>query len=96
MDVGGKRVIRRAGAEHDAIDVAALEAGILQRLARGGDREVGGQFPFRRDVALADAGALADPFVGGVDGLGQLVIGHDTGRQIGSGAEDSGTCDHMD
>ena len=28
------------------------------------------------DVAEADAGALDDPFVGGVDGLGQLGIGH--------------------
>ena len=40
-------------------------------------RQVGGLLALARDVALADAGALADPFVGGVDALGQIVIGDD-------------------
>ena len=39
------------------------------------------------DVALPDAGALADPLVGGVDGFGQIVVGHDALRQIAAAAE---------
>ena len=33
--------------------------------------------PSRASMALADAGALDDPRVAGVDDLGQVVVGHD-------------------
>ena len=40
-------------------------------------REIGGGLARRRDVALVDAGALRDPFVGGVDLPCQVGIGED-------------------
>ena len=35
-----------------------------------------------------DAGALPDPFVGGVDDAGQVVVGHDALGQVGTHAAD--------
>ena len=51
------------------------------------ERQVGGGLALGRDVALADAGALHDPFVGGVDHPRQLGIGEDAARQIAAAAE---------
>ena len=45
------------------------------------DGQVGGGLALDRLVALADAGALDDPGVGGVDDLGQIVVGDDARRQ---------------
>ena len=50
---------------------ATVEAGVGERPPRRRGAEVGGQFAVRGDVALLDAGALDDPFVGGVDHLRQ-------------------------
>ena len=55
--------------------------------------EVGGHLAVGRDVALADAGALHDPLVGGVDHPRQFGVGEDALRQIAAAAEDDGTCD---
>ena len=59
-----------------------LAPGRFQRLAgrlggQVGDRLVGG-----RAMAAADTGALDDPLVGGVDDLGQVVIGDDLVGEI--------------
>ena len=37
-------------------------------------------------MALADAGPLNDPFIGRIDELGQIGIGHGLFRQIGTDA----------
>ncbi len=42
-------------------------------------------------MALADARALGDPLVGGVDDLGQVVVGHDPVRQIAADAGHNAT-----
>jgi hypothetical protein len=44
--------------------------GIGERGAGGMEREVGRQLAGRSDMALADAGPLHDPFVGGFDRTG--------------------------
>ena len=59
------------------VELARIDAGIRQRRARRRQREIGGLLAVRDDAALADAGALADPFVGGIDALGEIVIGDD-------------------
>ena len=46
---------------------AAFSPASVERALRGLDREVRGEFAVGRDVALADAGALLDPLVRGVD-----------------------------
>ena len=56
---------------------AARSPALVQRLARRRRREVGGDLALRRDVALADAGALDDPLVGGVDHRGEVGVGQD-------------------
>ena len=50
-------------------------------------------FAVGRDVALADAGALHDPFVGCIDHPRQFGVGEGALRQIAAAAEDDGTCD---
>ena len=65
------------------------KARTLKRLAGGRGREVGGQLALGREVALGDAGALADPLVGGVDLARQLLVAHHARREIGAhGAHD--------
>ena len=54
---------------------------------RGFQREIGRRLAGSRDVALADAGALDDPFVAGVDALGQFGIGEDGLGQIRAAAD---------
>ena len=61
--------------------------GIGERRARGMQREVGGQFAGGRDMAFADAGALHDPFVGGLHRLCQFVVAENSRRQIAAAAE---------
>src|ERR1700690_3619897 len=41
-------------------------------------------------MALANAGARADPLVGGIHALCQVVVGDDVARQIAAAAYDSG------
>ena len=48
-----------------SIDCAST--GVVERRPRGLHAEIGGELAVRRDVALADAGALHDPLVGRID-----------------------------
>src|SRR5690606_33574806 len=48
-----------------------------------------GGLAFGGDVALADAGARGDPLVAGIDDLCQVVVGHDSFRQVAAGARDA-------
>ena len=66
-------VVRGRGGEHDQIEVAAAHPRIGEGAFGGAHREVGGQLALGRDAPLADPGALADPFVGGVETRGKLV-----------------------
>jgi hypothetical protein len=91
---GGKRVVRSRRRHDQAVDVAALQAGMVERLVRRRQRQVGSQFAIRRDMTLTDARALADPFVGRVQPLRQFVIGDDATRQVGAGAQCDRSGDH--
>ena len=88
-----KGVVRRRGREHDEVDRLRVDLRVGERGARRRKPEVGGEFAVGRDVALADAGALHDPFVGGIDHPRQIVIGEAARRQIAAAAENDGTCD---
>ena len=55
------------------------------------DREIGRHLAGRGDVALPDAGALHDPFVGGVDGGGEFLVGEDPLRQIAAASQNDRT-----
>src|SRR6185437_11303729 len=68
-------VVGGGGRQHDQVEVAATHPGAFERPPRRGHREVGGQFAVGGNPALADAGALANPLVGGVEPAGQLIVG---------------------
>src|SRR5262245_49676573 len=64
---------------------------MVERTLRGLDGQMRGELAVGRDMTLLDAGALLDPFVGGIDFLGQLVVGNDPLRQIGAAPLNDGT-----
>ena len=76
-------------AEHDQIDFARLDAGGVERMRRGVEREIAGRLAVRGAAALADPGARRDPLVGRVDELFEIGIGDDLLRQIAAGAGDA-------
>ena len=82
-----KGVVRRRGRQHDQIDLLRVDAGMVERGARGVDRQMRGELALCGDVALPDAGALHDPLVRGIDPGSQFGIGQDLPRQIGAAAE---------
>jgi hypothetical protein len=82
-----KRVVGRRGRQHDQVDRVRLDMRGRERGARRLDGEIGGELPGGGDPALADAGALGDPLVRGVDRLGKLRIGEDALRQVTAAAE---------
>ena len=71
----------------DCASTWALASAALRRL----DGEIGRHLAVRRDMALADAGALHDPFVGGVDAGRELLVGEDALRQIAAASENDRT-----
>ncbi len=84
--VAGKVRSGVGGRNDDQVDFVRRQARIVERAAGGGGGEVGRVLALGRDVALLDADALLDPLVGGVDGLAQLVIGHDALGQVAADA----------
>src|SRR5262249_59396426 len=91
-----KGVVRRRGCDHDEIDRGRLDMRRSERGARRLDGELGRGLARRRDAALADAGALDDPLVRGLDLPGQLRIAEDVLRQVAADAEHDRTGDAHD
>ena len=77
---GGKGFVRRRRGADDEVEFVNADAGIGERRLGRLQRQIGRHLAIARDVAAADAGALDNPFVGGVDALGQFVIGDDIVR----------------
>ena len=90
-----KGVVRRAGRQHDEIDVGRAEVGPGERRLGRLDRHLRGALAVAGDMALADPGTLRDPGIVGVDALRQLGVGHDPPRQIGPAAGDPRAQDHQ-
>ncbi len=61
---------------------------MLERPLRRLERQMRGELPLGRDVTLADAGALLDPLVGGLDGPGKFFVGDHALRQVRATALD--------
>ena len=92
---GGKGFIGRGRRQNDEIDFIRRHAGVFQCVPRRRQRQVRRAFVLRRDMALPDAGALNDPFVGGVDPLRKLFVGDRPFRQISSATDDDGSAHHQ-
>ena len=80
--VDGKGLVGGRGGDDQRVDVGAGQAGVGERGARGGDREVGGHLALGGEVPALDAGAGADPLVGGVEGARELGVLDDPRRQV--------------
>ncbi len=81
--------IRCGGRYNDQIDVGRLAAGGIDGGTRGVFGKITGRFVGSGNMALADARAIADPFVAGFDHAFELGIGHDPLGQITPGATDA-------
>src|SRR5690606_13774403 len=81
--------VRGGGAEYDQVELAGRDARGFQRTQGGVVGKVAGGLALGGDVALADAGARGDPFIAGIDELGQVVVGQHFFRQIAAGARDA-------
>ena len=77
-----ERKVWRGGCEHDEIDIAGIEARVVQGIARRGKGEIRGLFALRRNVARLDAGPLGDPLVVGVHHAGEIGIRQDFAGKI--------------
>src|SRR5208282_2015923 len=91
LDLGrgrGKGVIGRRRRQHDEIDLGGRDGAILERAARGAERQIGRALAFGRDVPLADSRALDDPRVGRIDAPCELVVADDAFRQMRPAADD--------
>ena len=75
--------VRRDRADNDHVDVVGRQARALDRLQGGFLAQVGGRHARIHDVSLADADALHDPLVGGVDHPRKVVVGQHPRRHVG-------------
>ena len=90
----GEHHVGRGGGHDDEVDLLGTPARSFERLARGGHGEVAARHTFRGEVARANAGALNDPLVTGVDvALGQqldhVLVRQALRRQIATGTGDA-------
>ena len=82
------RAVGRRGGQHDGVERRRVEAGHADGLAGRLGRQAGGG---AADVALVDAGALADPLVARVQAhVLEVLVGQRLGRQGGAPAGDHG------
>ena len=89
-DAGGGRQgqVGRAGGDDEQVDVGGADLGVGERRAGRLDGEVGAGLVRRGDAAFPDARAAEDPFIGGVDDLGEVFVGEHLGGRIGSDSGD--------
>ena len=93
---GGESLIGGGGGEDDGADIGRGHAGLGEGGLGGLGGHEGAGFMRRGEMALADAGALADPLVGGIDGFGQLLVADEVFRQIGADTNQLGArADHV-
>ena len=97
---GGEHHVRRGSGDDDQVDLVCRCAGSLECLACGLDRQIAAESAFIGKMAGSDAGTLDNPFVGRLDTtrcqlLHQLLVGHETGRQIAAGTGDTGIQGHV-
>ena len=74
---GGEEHVRGDRGDDDEVDFFGCDTGGGHGAAGGFGGEVAGGLVVSGDVAFFDAGAGGDPFVGGVDNFGEVVVGED-------------------
>ena len=82
-----KGLVGRRCGKNNEIDRTRLDAGRGNRLARRFGCEAGGRLIVAGDVAVTNAGALDNPLVAGIDGLGQFIVGDGSLGQVRARAD---------
>ena len=78
------------GGDDEEVDGVGSEAGVLDRGGARLDGEARGRLAARGDATFADAGALDDPLVAGVDALLELGVGEPLLGEGGAPTRDAG------
>src|SRR5262249_35280491 len=84
-----ENVVRRRGGDDDEVDLAGR---YRRRRERGTARfyaEIARRLRRLGDMPLPDAGARADPLVGGIHARGEIVVAYHPRRQVASRAGDA-------
>src|SRR5207244_12543413 len=92
-DVAGAREehVRGGGPHDDEVDVLGHEVGALERLVGGPDGEIGRGLALVDDPPLADAAALNDPLVAGLDHPLEIGVAQHALRSVRAHPDDPGT-----
>ena len=85
---GGEGLVGGRGGKDDEVDVFRLQPGVFDCRPGGGSAHGRGELAFAGDPPLLDAGALGDPVVGGIDDLGEVLIGQHPLRQVSTASLD--------
>lgn len=85
---GGRDEIGGHGGHDDQINILMGDAGSRQAIFDGVPSEITGTYSGFGLVAFADPGSLDDPLAIATKG-GEVIVGDDFGRQVGSGGRDA-------
>lgn len=83
---GGGEGIGGDGGDDDEVDFFGLGTGLIEGFLGGFGTHVGGEFVLGGDAAFFNAGAGDDPFVGGLDHFGEVIVRENFFRKIASGS----------
>src|SRR5207237_1996214 len=71
----GEVMVRRHGGEDDVVQLFLRDAGVRERILRRAETQIARRRSLLDVVARLDPAALADPGIGGVHDLGELLVG---------------------
>ena len=80
--LGGEQPVRGAGGDDQSVEVERCQTGLAQRLLGRRLPHAGVRLLGARHAPLANARALADPLVRGLEELRELVVRHHAGRRV--------------
>ena len=85
---GGEKHVGRDRSHYDRVEIGRADAALGERLLCGLDRKIAGRNPLVDEMTLADADALHDPLVIGVDKFFEVGVGEKAGRNVGAESAD--------
>ncbi len=84
----GKKHVGRNGPHDNRIEIGRLDAALGERFLRRLDRQIAGRNSLVHDVTFANADALHDPLIVGIDHLFEVGVGEKAGWNVGAESAD--------
>ena len=84
----GEKHVGRNRSHNDRVEFGRVDAALGQRVPRRLDRKIAGRNTFVHEVTFADADALHDPLVIGINKLFEVGIGKKARRNVGAESAD--------